>query len=774
MIISGIFFSSPDCRRQDAPRKSRGLFTFAFCVLLFSLCVYLFSATAHAEELPIVTAIEVKGLKRIDEGAIRAKVSQKMGEPLSQEKTTDDIKAIYKMGYFEDVHVEIDTFEGGIKIIYIVMEKPAIVKVDFQGNENFDDAKLKEHATVTPGAISDITLINDNAAKLKVFYEDEGYYLATVVPVVRKIRENEVGLTFQINEGRKVKIKEIQIEGHSALSAGKIKKAMKTKERGLISFITGTGYYKKEEMRADVERIKDLYYNNGYLKVTVGEPGVQLTEDREGMNITIRVSEGAQFSVSAVEIAGNKAYPEETLRKLIKLSPNTVFNKETLKADVTALTDQYANNGYALVSISPDLVPDEEKKTAKIVYRINESDKYRIGRIEISGNIKTREKVIRREIRLDEGEVFNASALKRSYERLNNLQFFEVVDLAPKPKAEEKLVDLDVKVKEKPTGFLSVGGGYSSVDRFMVMADITQGNLFGRGQYIKLKGEIGGRTSFYELSFRDPWFMDRPISFGTSIYKTQRQYGNFDRNAIGFDVSFGKSFWEYWSHSLAYNIEKSEIFNVRDDASSLVKEQKGTTTTSSVSYSIARDTRDNYLDTTRGSRFVISETIAGLGGTTAFSKVLFDAGWFYPVFDVHTFHFRGRAGFAGGILSKDLPLNERYYVGGISTVRGLSYGAGGPKDSNGEALGGQRELIFNAEYIFPIVQEYKFKGLVFFDAGKAYGGEETFAKDLRYTAGTGIRWISPIGPIRVEWGYNLDKRTGESASKVEFTFGSFF
>ena len=644
MIMPDMFLRNSDfslhCTQHKTVKSLSLIFT--SCVLFLAFCVYLLAGIAHAEGLPIVTSVEVRGLKRIDEGAIRAKVSQKINEPLSQEKTTDDIKAIYKMGYFEDVHVEIDTFEGGIKIIYIIVEKPAIVKVDFQGNEEFDDAKLKEHATVTPGAISDITLINDNASKLKLFYEDEGYYLATVVPVIKKIRENEVGLTFQINEGKKVKIKEIRIEGNSAISEKKVKKAMKTRERWLFSFVTGTGYYKKEEMRADMERIRDLYYNNGYLKVTVGEPRVQLTEDRLGMNITIQVSEGPQFSISSVEIAGNKAYPEENLRKLIKLSPNMVFNKEILKSDVAALTDQYANNGYALVSISPDLSPDEDKKTTNVRYKINESDKYRVGRIEISGNVKTREKVIRREIRLDEGEVFNAAALKRSYERLNNLEFFENVDLAPKPKAEEKLVDIDVKVKEKPTGFLSVGGGYSSVDRFMIMADITQGNLFGKGQYIKLKGELGGRSSFYELSFRDPWFMDKPISFGTSIYKNQRRYGNFDRNAMGFDVSFGKSFWEYWSESIAYNIEKAKIFNVRDDASTLVKDQIGTATTSSISHAIARDTRDNYLDTTRGTRVAISETIAGLGGTTAFAKVLFDAGWFYPVFDTTTLHFRGR------------------------------------------------------------------------------------------------------------------------------------
>lgn len=738
------------------------------------LLTALIISTSFAEELPMVTAIGVKGLKRIEEGSIKAKVSQKIGEPLSQEKTTEDIKTIYKMGYFDDVKVEIDPFEGGIKVTYVVKEKPTIVRVEFQGNKKFKDDDLKDKIALTTGAISDVTLINDNASKLKKFYEDEGYYLAKVVPVVRKSEEGEVAVTYQIDEGQKVKIKEIKIEGNKAISASKIKKAMKTTERGMFSFILGGGYYKKDVMRADLERIKDLYYNNGYIKVTVGEPNIQLTDDKEGMKIGIQVSEGEQFKVSSVEIAGNKAFSEGELRKLIKLSPKTIFNKEILRKDVVSITDQYSNNGYALVAVSPDLIPSEETKETKVVYRIDEGDKYRIGRIEISGNTKTRDKVIRREIRLDEGDTFNASALKRSYERLNNLQFFEAVEVAPKPKPEEKLVDLDVKVKEKPTGFLSVGGGYSSVDKFVAMVDITQGNLFGKGQYIKLRGTLGGRSSFYELSFRDPWFMDKPISFGTSIYKTTRKYGNFERKATGLEVSFGKSFWEYWGASIAYNLEKATIYNVKSNASSTIKDQEGTKTTSSISTSVGRDTRDNYLDPLKGSKNTAGLTFAGLGGTNAFLKGLLDSSWYFPMFDVTTIHLRGRAAYATGLFGKKLPLYERYYVGGIYTVRGLGYGDAGPKDPNGEAIGGEKELVFNAEYIFPIVQEYKFKGLVFFDAGRAYATGETFGSDLRYTTGAGIRWVSPIGPIRIEWGYNLDKRAGESSSKVEFTFGSFF
>ncbi|MCX8031247.1 MAG: outer membrane protein assembly factor BamA [Thermodesulfovibrionales bacterium] len=742
-----------------------------FLFLTF-LIVLAFTFEALSQQ-PLVNIIEVKGLKRIEEGALQARMSQKVGEPLNQEKISEDIKNIFKMGYFEDVKVHIEPAEGGFKVIYIVKEKPTIVKIDFQGNKVFDDSKLKEIATISPGVLSDVTLINDMAIKLRAFYESEGYYHANIVPVVKKLNEEETVLTYQIEEGNKVKIKDIIIKGNRSISTKKIKKVMKIEERKIYSFITGGGFYKKDEMKADIERIKDLYYDNGYIQVTVSEPEIKLI-GKDSMDIIITISEGEQFLVSSFDVSGNKVMADDTIKSLIKIKPQKPFSKEILKKDVTAITDLYADNGYALVVISPDVIPDEQTKTVKIIYRISEGDKYTVGRIDISGNTKTRDKVIRREIRLDEGDVFNASALKRSYERLNNLQFFETVDITPKPKLEQKVVDLDVKVKEKPTGFLSIGGGYSSVDGFIGIIDLTQGNLFGRGQYLKIRGQLGGKSSFYEFSFKDPWFMDKPISLGASIYKTEREYGNFDRRSAGFEISLGKSFWEYWHKSIAYNFERTTIFNVKEDASIIVKSQEGTRTTSSISPAIVRDTRDNYLDPTRGSRNALSFTMAGLGGSNAFIKALIDSGWYFPLFENSTIHLRARIGYASGLFGKELPLYERYYVGGIYTVRGLNYGDAGPKDINNEPLGGEKELILNAEYIFPIVSEYKLKGVIFFDAGRAYDKGETFGSDLRYTTGAGIRWISPIGPIRVEWGFNLDKRSGEPSSKVEFTFGTFF
>ncbi|MEW6584319.1 MAG: outer membrane protein assembly factor BamA [Nitrospirota bacterium] len=748
-------------------------------LFLFILVLAMFPGTLRAEDLPAISAVEIQGLRRIEESAVKAKITQKAGEPISQEKTNEDIKSIFKMGYFDDVRAEIQPFEGGVKLIYVLKEKPTVVKIDLQGNEELDDEKLREKLTITTGAIADAVLIQDNANKLKEFYEEEGYWLARIVPVVKTISDHEVSLTYQIEEGNKIKIRKIQTEGNKAFSTSKIKGVMETKKWWLFSFITSSGYYQKVRMDTDIERIRDLYFNNGYIKVVVGDPKIQLTQDKTGMIITIPISEGEQYRVSSIDFTGNKVFDDKAIRGKITMVPGKPFSKETLRKDIFGISDLYSQNGYALITVTPDLIPDENARLVKVMLKIAEGDKFKIGRIEISGNTKTRDKVIRREVRLDEGDTFNSALLKRSYERINNLNFFETVELSPKPQPEEKLVDIDIKVKERPTGFFSIGGGYSSVERFIAMIELTQGNLFGRGQYVKIGAQLGGRTTYYDITFREPWLFDKPISLSANIYKSQRDYIEYDKDATGFGLTLGKRFTEYWSGSVSYNFEDAKVTNISDDASSIIKDQEGKRTTSSITPTVVRDSRDNYLDPSRGSRNSLYVTYAGIGGSNNFVKGEVDSAWYLPLGPT-SFMLRGRFGYATGVGGKELPLYERFYVGGIYTVRGLSFGEAGPRDAEtNDEIGGLTQLIFNAEFIFPLVSDIRLKGVVFSDAGNSYDtGSHDIISDkfgeLRYTAGAGVRWISPIGPVRIEWGYNLDRRPGESSSKFEFAFGTFF
>lgn len=742
--------------------------------LIFLLTLPLSSyKKVYASTAPIVTAIEVKGLKRIEEGAILKRIRQKIGQPLSRQKISKDIKNIYNMGYFEDVKVEVEPYEGGLKVIYVLKEKPTISRIFFSGNHEFDDTKLSKQLTITPGAIADVTLIQRNVSALKNFYESEGYWSAQVVPIVKEVSDSEVTLTFLINEGSKVRIKDIEFIGNSKISDSKIKHVMETKSWWIFSFITSSGYYKKSVMKQDIERIKNLYYNNGFLNVVVSDPEIILTKDRKKMLIKIRISEGPQYRISEIKFRAHAPSDEPRLKEMLPLKKGDIFSKKLLQEGIRKITEFYSERGYALATVEPEVIPDEATKTVKLVMNVNEGDIYRVGRIEIIGNTKTQDKVIRREMRLDEGDIFNSKLLQRSYERINNLNFFESVKLVPKPRVKEKKLDIDIKVKEKATGFLSVGGGYSSIDKFVAMIDVTQANLFGTGRYLKLRGEFGGRSTFYELSYRDPWFMDKPLSFSVSLYKTRRDYLAYDREATGGTIGFGKRFREYWHASATYKYEKVTISNIDEGASSIVKDQEGTNVTSSITPAISRDTRDNYLDPHRGSKNSLYITYAGLGGNNFFIKGLFDSSWFFPIGET-TFAARGRIGYATGLFNHKLPLYERFYVGGLYTIRGLGFGEGGPKDDNGDPIGGTKEVIVNLEYIFPLITELKLKGVVFFDSGRAYDTSETFGTDLRYTTGAGVRWMSPFGPIRIEYGYNLDRREDEDQGKIEFSFGGYF
>jgi outer membrane protein insertion porin family len=742
-----------------------------FWVVLFLF----FSSNVQAQELPIITGIEVKGIKRIEEAAIKNKISLKLGEVVSQEKISEDIKAIYRMGYFEDVRVDIEPFEGGVKVIFTVKEKPTVVKVSFEGNKKYDDDKLKEIVAIIEGSIADITLVNDNALRLKVFYESEGYYFAKVVPVIKKITEQEVELTYVIEENHKVKIREIKFVGNKAISSGKIKKVMGISERKIYSFITGGGFYKRFEMLQDIEKIKDLYLDNGYLKVSIGEPKLEFSADKQWMTIIISISEGPQFRVRSVKISDMKDKKEEQeVKQLIKLKSGEIFSKKKVRKDVEAISSYYSDRGYALASVELDIVPNEETQDVEVVYNIKRGNKFTIGRINISGNVKTVDKVIRREIRVDEGDEYSASKIHKSKKRLEDLQYFETVDINQKPDPDKKTVELDVSVKEKPTGFFTIGGGYSSVDKLIGMIDLTQTNLFGRGYSLTLRGELGGESSYYTIAFRDPWFLDKPILFGFNLFRQKREYANYSRDSTGASVTFGKRYGDDWFFSVTYEIEKSNVTDVPDQADPILLDMKGKLLTSSVTFQIINDTRDSFIDPRSGKRHSLFLTLAGLGGDTGFWKSMVDLSWYIPIFEVSTLHLRGRVGLSDTLFGKKYPLYERFYVGGLNTVRGLGYGEAGPKDSRNLPIGAKNALIANIEYLFPIVSELKLKGLVFFDSGKGYNEIKKFGSDIKYSTGFGFRWFSPMGPIKIDYGINLNRKKGESKSKIEFGFGTFF
>jgi outer membrane protein insertion porin family len=374
---------------------------------------------------------------------------------------------------------------------------------------------------------------------------------------------------------------------------------------------------------------------------------------------------------------------------------------------------------------------------------------------------------------MNEGDRYNSKLLRRSYQRISNTNYFEEVKLLPRLKHMEREVDIDIDVKEKKTGAVSLGVGYSTVDRVLGMLEFSQSNFRGTGQKLNVKAELGSVATNYSLSFIDPWFLDHPVSLSTSIYNTEREFVDYNRKATGFSIGLGKELGEYWRGSISYSMEESDISDIGADVSTVILSQVGEKVTSSITPAIVRDSRDSNLDPHTGSKNSASVTYAGLGGDNNFLKYKLDSQWFFPVSEKTTLVFRGRYGHAKGLNGKELPLYERFYIGGIYTIRGLDYGEAGPRDETGTVIGGLNMVIFNTEFIFPLYESLKLKGVVFFDAGSAYD-DNIDIDELRYSAGAGVRWLSPIGPMRLEWGRNLDPEFGEAESRWEFAVGAFF
>jgi outer membrane protein insertion porin family len=789
----------------------------------WAFILVLASSLPGAAEDAKITLIEVQGNRRIETATILAKIKTREGDVFSPSKIRDDITALYQLGHFEDIQVKTEGFENGLKVIFVVKEKPLIREITYEGNEELTTEKIKEVVTLLPRTAFNVQLIQENAEKIRLKYQDDGYYNTVVVPVITELRNGDRNVTFFIDEGQKVKLSDIIITGNKALSAKEIKKPLKTQEHWFFSFLGRSGTLRTEELREDIDTIRDLYYNRGFIQVQVDEPVIERKPDDE-LAVRINIREGDRFTVGSVAVKGNATIPTGDILKEIRLKPGDVFSREVLRQDVGRIMDRYDNIARPFASVVPlfDINPDT--RTVAITFDIQEGGEVRIGRINISGNIKTRDKVIRREFRLDEGDVYSKQAIKRSYERIYNLNFFETVDIVPERRLQEPILDLNVKVKEKLTGTLSVGGGYSSVDGLIGIAEITQGNLGGRGQLLKLKLQWGGTHNTLVASFLEPYLFDKPVWGKVDVYNQTQEYDGYTLDTKGAALGIGKTFSEYVTGSVRYSWDKSSVTELtkQPEAGSQLKNQIDnygmTLTTSAISTTLARDSRDYYLDPKTGSRNSFFAQYAGglLGGDPSFVKYVGDTAWYFPLFWDTVFMVRGRIGYVGEFGDKPLPLSEHFFVGGQGTVRGFKYGTVGPlepvytpvyvTDAEGKTipevsdqvltgynrLGGDKELIFNFEYTFPLVPAARLKGVVFYDIGSAFGRRPivrvdaekniitTYVNDpirwknLRHSVGWGFRWFSPIGPLRFEWGYIINQKPEDQDSQFEFSIGSLF
>ncbi|MGD8367233.1 MAG: outer membrane protein assembly factor BamA [Desulfobacterales bacterium] len=724
-----------------------------------------------------VGEVRVKGNNRIETDAILRMIKTAPGDILSREQLSQDIRSIYRMGYFEDIRAETEKGPDGQIVTFHVTEKPTIRVIRIDGADHgYDEEEILKNLDIKSGSILNIAKVQRNIQRIVGMYKEKNYHNVAVDYKVTPLKNNQADLEFIINEGEKLKITKIRIEGNHAYSDDELKDLMKTSEKGWFSFITQSGELNQEDLDQDMAALSAFYQNNGYIQARIGEPEVEM--GKESITITIRIEEGRRFRFGKVDIEGDLILPKDRLLKRVKITGQEFYNRELVRGDVLSLKKLYANEGYAFADVIPRIDRNEEALTVDISYRIQKGSLVYFEKIRISGNDKTRDKVIRRELKVYEKELFSESRMKQSMQNLYRLDYFQDIKVDTPKGSADNLMQLDIKVTEKTTGSFQIGGGYSTSEDFYMQGSVTQRNLFGLGQVLSLEAQLGGRTTRFSLSFTEPWLFDIPLSAGFDLYNWKYDYDDYIKNSNGGVVRFGYPVWDYTRASVSYRYDTSEVTDIADNAAQSIQELAGTNVTSSISGSLRYDSRDKIFNTTRGSKHLLSVEYAGnfLGGDIGFIKYLAETGWYFPIWWDHVFFVHGEGGYITENGEGLLPDYERFYLGGMNSIRGFEWREIAAVDENGDTVGGDKYVQANIEYQIPLFKDAGIVGLVFFDIGNVYGKDENVdLGNTRESAGCGVRWYSPVGPIRLEYGQRLDPLPGEdSGGRWEFSMGSAF
>jgi outer membrane protein insertion porin family len=722
--------------------------------------------------------IRVAGNRRIEDEAIKLVVKTKSGDLYEPAKLREDLTAVYKMGYFKDVRIEADETPHGEIVTFVVSEKPTVERVDISGTSAIDEKDIRTAlATKQYSILQDATLAQDEE-KIKALYRDKGYYNAEVSDSVEPSKENTVVVKFRIVEHDKLYIKRITFTGNKAFSDDRLKDVMKTSEKGFFFWLTESGILKSEQLDVDVDRLTAFYHTRGYMEAKVGNP--KITYDTKGIYLDFPISEGLRYKVGKVELTGDDPNPDAKLVSSLRLKKEEYFNREAVAKDLEAITNDYTGKGYAFAEVTPKLDKDAERQIVNVAYDVHRGELVDFGRITISGNTKTRDKVIRRELEIVERARYDKAKLQKSAQNLKRLDYFESVDMDTSKGETPKEMNVNVKVKEKSTSFASIGAGYSTADEGFLLGQIAERNLGGRGQRLAFQGQLGQKGNRFSLTFNEPWLFDTPLSMTVEAYNWSRAYPDYNKNSTGGSLGFSYPVWQYTRLYGSYGYDYAKVSGVSEDASYLIKDQEGTIITSLVSTSLRRDTRDHPFLTTRGSDNSLTFDYAGgpLGGDAAFYRTVANSSWYYPLVWKLVGFLHGKAGYLSSLPDGITPIYDRFFLGGINSLRGYPSGKVGPRDPvTGDYLGGNKMALFNAELLFPIVESQGIRGVTFFDAGNAfYNGDSINISKFKTDVGGGLRWYSPLGPLRLEVGFplNPDDNKDQYKPRVQFSMGIFF
>ncbi|HSP81976.1 MAG TPA: outer membrane protein assembly factor BamA [Myxococcaceae bacterium] len=745
-----------------------------------------------------VVDLRIDGNRRVESEAIRRALKTRVGQVFDEADTAGDLRAIWALGYFSDVQLLVQRLpSGGIVYVVRVQERPSVREVKLAGNEELSQDDLKEAIEVKASTILDGDAVRRTQKKILEKYVDKGYFLADVTHELVPVAGGQsVDVIFTIDENSKVMVKDILFLGAEKVSPEMLKSVMITKEGGYLSFLTGEGTYREEAFQRDLAVIQATYYDEGYINVRVDKPTVSLSSDKRYIYITIRVTEGERYDIGKIDFSGDLVVPKEELAKLMNARTGEHFSRTALGQDIQAITDVYYDRGYAYANINPVTAINADEKTVDLTFDVQQGSQVTVERIDIVGNTKTRDKVIRRELRVYEGELYSGTGVRRSKDRVTALGFFETVEITQRPGSRPDTIALQVEVKEKATGTFQVGLGFSNVENFIFTAQVQQNNFLGWGQSVSASAQISGIRSLVQLSYFDPYFLDTRFLLSADFFRVQADYDDFTRNSTGGSVSVGYQLIEDMLVNVGYSQEHVDVRAADAFGGVLLANRFLSGVTSSVRLSLTYDKRNNRLFPSKGFIHYGSVEYAPsfLGGSFLFTRYTAYSRLYFPLPLGAVFKTNATVGYIQQLeQNRPLPISELYYVGGINSVRGyylrsISPSLLVPSSESPDAtvrrldVGGNKQFILNVELEFPVFEKAGIRGVVFYDAGNAYGTNERFFQDTQnqlplgmfHSVGFGFRWFSPVGPLRIVWGIPLTRRPEDEAILFEFTIGNFF
>ncbi len=763
-------------------------------------------AAAQVPETGVISKIEVQGNRRVESDAIRAALPIKPGDTFDKRKLKDTLLAIWKMGYFNDVKLDVSAVRPpgtGYQLTVLVSEKPAIHDIRLEGNEELSREDLKDTFEVKQFQILDAEGVRRTAKKMQEKYVEKGYFLAEVSWRLDPLPNNEVDVVFVINEHAKVTVKEIRFVGNRAISTDELKGAMITQEGTFWSFLSSAGTYREDAFARDEYVLQGLYYDRGYLYVKFGKAAIELSPDRRFIFITLPIEEGDPYDITKIDVTGDLLEPKEKLLALVETKPGARFSKTILQRDLQVLADVYKDKGYAYANVTPDTDVHAETKTVDINFAFQKGNLVTIEKIEVAGNNKTRDKVIRREMRINEGDLYSGTAIRFSKARVTALGYFDSVEInSRRGSADDKMV-LEITVKEKLTGTFQLGFGFTGGESFFGQAQLSQNNLFGYGHTASLSFQISSLRQLFQLSYLDPYFLDTAWTASIDLYRSELLFTGFDRKAIGGALTAGYELFEDFRFFGTYTLEGVDVTPTGTSALQL-RNQFTAGRTSSVRFSFNYDKRDNRLFPTNGHLESASAEFATslLGSQNLFQRYRLIERRYRPLFWGLVAKVNLSVGYIRSTdpLNRPISISEKFFAGGINSIRGYTLRSISPTKrilASREpdagiidfAVGGNKELLTNWEIEFPIVESAGIRGVVFYDAGNVFSENEDFFHSnqrpdangrgtlplgLFHSTGFGVRWFSPLGPLRFEVGFPLTRRPIDDAYLFEFTIGNFF